>query len=51
MEKDKRTDREMLDEIERQIKRGNTLQFIQTAITVIGFLGILTVADLIGKKK
>lgn len=44
------TDRK-LEEINKQMKRGNALQATQTLITIFVFIGIVSFADLLSKAK
>lgn len=42
---------DQMNYIHTQLKRGNTLQGIQTVVTLLVFIGILSLPDLIAKAK
>jgi hypothetical protein len=44
------TDRK-LEEINKQMRRGNALQATQTVVTILVFIGIVSFADLFAKVK
>lgn len=51
MDQNKLTDSEKLDFLNKRIKRMEISQNIQTAINIIGFLGVISFASLITKIK
>ena len=51
MEQKQLTDSEKLDLLNKRIKRMEASQHIQTAIVIIGFLGIISWASLVSKVK
>jgi hypothetical protein len=51
MEQKQLTDSEKLDILSKRMKRAEISQNIQTVITIVGFLGILSLGTLIGKLK
>ena len=51
MEEKKLTDSEKLDILAKRMKRAEISQNIQTAITIIGFLGVISLGALITKVK
>jgi hypothetical protein len=51
IEQKKLTDSEKLDIISKRMKRAEVSQNIQTVITIIGFLGVISLGTLISKIK
>ncbi len=51
MEQKQLTDSEKLDKLNQRIKRMEYSQHIQTAIVIIGFLGIISFSSLVNKVK
>jgi hypothetical protein len=51
MEQRQLTDSEKLDKMNQRLKRMEASQHIQTAIVIIGFLGIVSFASLLSKVK
>jgi len=51
MEQKKLTDSEKLDILSKRMKRAEISQNVQTVITIIGFLGVISLGTLISKLK
>ncbi len=51
MEQKQLTDSEKLDNLLKRMKRAEISQNIQTVITIVGFLGIISLGTLISKLK
>jgi hypothetical protein len=51
MEEKKLTDSEKLDILSKRMKRAEISQNIQTVITIIGFLGVVSLGALLSKLK
>jgi hypothetical protein len=51
MEQKQLTDSEKLDILSKRMKRAEISQNVQTIITIVGFLGILSLGTLISKLK
>lgn len=45
------TDSEKLDVIEKRLRRVEVSSYIHVAVVIIGFLGIVTLGEMIGKIK
>lgn len=45
------TDSEKLDVIEKRLRRVEISSYIHVAVVIIGFLGVLTLSEMIGKIK